>query len=411
MSVELYGFLVRTLSSVYRYFLSRATAAGRLAEAQLVFERQMSPLGIVQRDYWVPPESTTVETWGLTGAERLLQDLNQIDELAFETNRRKHHVVKTFSLAKLLPHEFQQFRTTGVLPFATGMELFDSEFPGHYLRLIRRVRVSFVALIPAPHGLAAMLHCSGLSRAVVRDGGFQTIEIQRAPSSISISQPFTGARDDEREGGELLDAFEGLGVDTTWTLELAPASNPFDFDSLVDVTFTVEYTALFDRGYRTEVIARLPREIQAERVFSIKDAFPDVWYELANGTRTEVPLDLAFGARDLPPNHQRARIDAIGVYVVARDRTRVDLVFPSLEVRAPSGGAPLMLREARTYQGVLSTRLASGAAWSSLVGRPFEGRWKLAVAPGPTEPGDLQDIVIAIAYTASLPSWPVAWAG
>jgi Tc toxin complex TcA C-terminal TcB-binding domain len=48
----------------------------------------------------------------------------------------------------MAPAEFQAFRETGVLTFATPMQVFDWDFPGHYLRLIKRVRTSVMALIP-----------------------------------------------------------------------------------------------------------------------------------------------------------------------------------------------------------------------------------------------------------------------
>ena len=43
---------------------------------------------------------------------------------------------------------------------------------------------------------------------------------------------------------DLLLPFESSGVDSTWELQLPPAANPFDFSSIVDVLFTIEYTAL-----------------------------------------------------------------------------------------------------------------------------------------------------------------------
>lgn len=51
--------------------------------------------------------------------------------------------------------------------FETPMELFDRDFPGHYLRLIKCVRTSVIALIPATEGIHATLATTGLSRVVV----------------------------------------------------------------------------------------------------------------------------------------------------------------------------------------------------------------------------------------------------
>ncbi len=47
---------------------------------------------------------------GLTGSARLLQDIFQLDQYAFETEKRKLQLTKTLSLAQLAPAEFQRFR-------------------------------------------------------------------------------------------------------------------------------------------------------------------------------------------------------------------------------------------------------------------------------------------------------------
>ena len=62
---------------------------------------------------------------------------------------RKLELSHTISLARQAPIEFARFWETGVLPFSTPMELFDRAFPGHYMRQVKRVRVSVIALVPA----------------------------------------------------------------------------------------------------------------------------------------------------------------------------------------------------------------------------------------------------------------------
>ena len=56
---------------------------------------------------------------------------------------------------------------------------------------------------------------------------------------------------------DMLLPFEGSGVDTTWELMLPPAANPFDFRTISDVLLTIDYTALLDFDYQTQVIRRL----------------------------------------------------------------------------------------------------------------------------------------------------------
>src|SRR5262249_48026443 len=147
-NVELFEWMSGVLGRVYAYFLQQATAI-----AQLAFERQEPAPGFVRADYWQDLADnsadnrlgTQVDRRGLTGSVRLLQDIYRLDQYAFETDRRKLHLTQTLSLSQIAALEHQQFRDTGLLVFSTPMDLFDQEFPGHYLRLIKRVRVSMMA--------------------------------------------------------------------------------------------------------------------------------------------------------------------------------------------------------------------------------------------------------------------------
>src|SRR5262249_10283155 len=145
LNAELYEWMSGVLGEVYSYFLQQATALAKLAESQLAFERQEMPTAFIRADYWAAPSeagaatSLEADRRGLTGSARLLQDIYQLDQFAFESAKRKLNLTQTFSLAGLAPLEFERFRETGVLLFATPMKLFDQGFPGHYLRLIKRV--------------------------------------------------------------------------------------------------------------------------------------------------------------------------------------------------------------------------------------------------------------------------------
>jgi Tc toxin complex TcA C-terminal TcB-binding domain len=138
-SAELYSWMSGILGGAYNYILQQATAMAQLAQYELAFERQESPPSFIKADYWEATDDqaqpagsqSTPDRQGLTGSIRLLQDITRLDQFAFDTNRRKLQLSQTFSLARLAPVEFQRFRETGVLPFATPMALFDQGFPGH----------------------------------------------------------------------------------------------------------------------------------------------------------------------------------------------------------------------------------------------------------------------------------------
>jgi receptor-binding and translocation channel-forming TcA subunit of Tc toxin len=123
-NTDLYEWMSSVLEGVYRFFLQEATSMSGLAQAQLAFERQDVIPSFIQSDYWEPPQDATDETQdtanqdrrGLTGSARLLRDLYQLDQYAFETDQRKLQLSKTLSLAQLDPYAFQRFRETWRAP-------------------------------------------------------------------------------------------------------------------------------------------------------------------------------------------------------------------------------------------------------------------------------------------------------
>jgi hypothetical protein len=241
---ELYDLMNGVLERVYRYFLQQATSMAKLAENQLAFERQELPPAFIQSDYWQLPAEGDVtnadrkgpDRRGMTGSARLLQDIYQLDQHAFETNKRKLQLGKVLSLARLAPFEFQRFRETGIATFATPLELFYRDFPGHYLRLIKRMRTSVIALVPPNEGIRATLSTSGLSRVVIGPDVFQTIPIRRDPELVALTSPINSSGVFELEAqSEMLLPFEGNGVDTVWEFRMPKAANPFDYRTIADV--------------------------------------------------------------------------------------------------------------------------------------------------------------------------------
>lgn len=195
------------------------------------------------------------------------------------TDRRKLYLSHTIVVSQIAGFELQQFRDTGLLTVTVPQELFDRDFPGHYLRLIKRVKVSLIALLPPALGLRATLSASGVSRTVVARGSFDTVTLRREPEAIAFTAPVgaSGLFDLEPEGGMLL-PFEGMGVDTVWQLSMPKAANPFDYRTIADVLLTIEYTALDSPEYRQKVIRSLDRTFSGDRSFSLRNQSPTSGY-------------------------------------------------------------------------------------------------------------------------------------
>jgi hypothetical protein len=420
-NAELFEWMSGVLGRVYAYFLQQATAIAQLAQAQLAFERQEPAPGFVRSDYWQDTSDNadsasgaSADRQGLTGSARLLQDIYQLDQYAFETDRRKLHLTQTVSLSQIAPLELQQFRETGVLVFATPMDMFDREFPGHYLRLIKRVRVSLIALIPTVPGIRATLSASGLSRVVVAGDQFASVVLNRSPEAIAFTSPLnaTGLFELEPENGLLL-PFEGMGVDAVWQLELPKPANPFDYQTIADVLLTIEYTALDSYEYKQQVIKTFDTELGNDRSFSFRQQFPDQWYDLNNPDQTPTPMAVRFATTrgDFLPNVDDLLIQQLLLYFAPTNGQPVEirgarLLFKKQGDQAPVGGS------ADSIKGVISTRRANGSSWVPMTGtNPPIGEWELALPTDETTKNLLrneaiEDILFVITYSGRTLAWP-----
>ncbi|NOT56073.1 MAG: hypothetical protein HOP18_15855 [Deltaproteobacteria bacterium] len=419
---DLYDFMSGILERVYAYFLQQATAVAKLAENQLAFERQEIAPAFIQADYWEVPtdesfsagaDGNSPDRRGLTGSARLLQDLFRLDQYAFETDKRKLQLTKTVSLAQLAPAEFQRFRETGVMLFPTPLEMFDRDFPGHYLRLIKRVRTSVIALIPPTQGIRATLSTTGVSRVVIGDPTFQTVVVNHSPQSVALSSPVnaTGLFELDPQS-EMLLPFENGGVDTLWELCMPKAANLFDYTTIADVLLTIEYTALDSFTYRQQVTQMLNPSMSADRPFSFRHQFADQWYDLHNLDQTETPLTVHFktARQDFPPNLEGLKIQNLLLYFAPANGQPIEIRGARLGLRT-QGDSEFVGGEADSIEGIISTR-RTASAWVPIIGREPVGEWEL-VLPNTEEvkkyfkDEEIEDILLAVTYSGRTPAWPV----
>jgi hypothetical protein len=399
----------------------------RMAQNQLGFERQEATLSFIQADYWQPPSDgsktsngNAADRRGMTGSARLLQDIFELDQHAFATNQRKLQLTKTISLSQMAPFEFQRFRETGVLPVAMPRKLFDQDFPGHYLRLIRRVRTSVIALLPPTQGIKATLSNTGVSRTTIGGSAFQDVVVRRDPQAVALTSPMNATGLFELDAQpELLLPFEGLGVETAWEFQMPRAANFINYEAIADVLITIEYTALSDAVYRDQVIQQLDRSFTADRAFSFQQQFSDQWYDLHNAEQIaparRYRAEFSTANTDFPLNLERdsLKISNLVVYFVPEDgevikATTVGLSF--VPEGAASNAAPLG-GNATSERGLLSTRSGSAFSWTDCIRvEPF-GKWTLDLSRDPElqslfAADKVRDILFVLSYTGRTPAWP-----
>jgi hypothetical protein len=417
-NVELYDWMSGVLGDVYASFLQQATAVAKLAENQLAFERQEPGVALIQTDYWEgppeeagPAEAQAPDRRGLTGSARLLRDIHELDQRAFDTHKRKLHLTKIVSLARLAPAEFQRFRETGVIRFDTTSEMFDRDFPGHYLRLIHRVRSSVIALIPPSVGIHATLSTTGLSRVAADPDRLEPLTLRRDPEAVALTSPRDATGIFELEAPpEILLPFEGNGVDTGWEFSMPKAANLFNYGSIADILITIEYTALASFNRRLQVIRALDPSIGAERSFSFRHQFADQWYDLNNPDQTATPMTVRFKTTpaDFPPNLRDLAIRHLLLYFSRAPGSNAEVHGVRLGFRALNDAW-----SADTVDGLISTRRANGSAWMQITNQgpePF-GDWELSLVDTPElralfSTHQIEDILFVLTYSGRTAEWP-----
>ncbi|MGM8909471.1 neuraminidase-like domain-containing protein [Psychrobacter sp. 1U1] len=419
-NVELYDWMSGVLESIFRYYLQQAAAMSKLAEIQLAFERQEPLFGVIKDDYYELPnfdsnnsansDSATADRRGLTGSTRLLRDITKLDQYAFTTDQRKQQLSVNFSLSQLDPFAFQQFKQTGILNFDTSGKVFDRRFPGQYLRLIKQVRISVIALVPPVQGISATLTSSGISRVVIAGDVFQTVVIRRDPESIAFSNPIGASGVFELSPNpEMLLPFEGNGVDTRWEFRLPEASNPMDFNTIADVLLTIEYTALHDRTYQQQVQQELDPYTSFDRAFSFRQEFSDAWYDLHNPEQTDTPMSVSFETTlaDFPSNINELIISHVLMYFIAD--SDLPSVFAAKLFFTQHQDSNTLGGEASPIDGVIRSN-TNGTNWASIGGSVPKGKWQLELPNIPVikqlfADEKVSDILLVLTCEGELPNY------
>jgi Tc toxin complex TcA C-terminal TcB-binding domain len=342
-NLQLYEWMARVVRRLYREHLTIATATARMAQRALAFERQ-EPITLIAAYY------AERDKRDLLAAEQLLTDLSKLDQYRLVTEKRRKELTKILSLGSLAPVEFQRLRKEGWMEFATLMEWFDADFPGHYLRLVKNVSVTVLALVPPGDSLRLTLSNSGVSRVMVEPPFEHARVVQRMPESVAITAPNNGTGLFEvRLDDPILLPFEGSGVESIWTLEMPKGANRFDYNTLVDVLLTVRYTALDDPDYRDKVVKKLGKTVTRVTSSGFRTYFPDAWYSLHNpvfladqsqyGFEPGQPLppyamQFDIQAADFPPNEQIGKMERFNITFQQQRYARVPL---ELQLR-PAGG-------------------------------------------------------------------------
>jgi len=296
----LYTWLSTTLQRLYREAYNCAYSMAKLAEQAFRFEREDETDAIIGSGYW---ESSRA---GLLAGERLLVDLENLEQRFVETNYRTPEIDQAFSLTQIDPAALIQLKEKGSCEFNILEIFFDLSYPGHYHRKIKSVRLTIPCITGPYTNISATLTLIGSKlRSEPKLGSTYLLDV---PLSRSVSIATSTAQNDAgvfelNFRDERYMPFEGAGAVSSWKLSLPKNFRQFDYQTINDVILHISYTAKED-GLLREKVEELNESVEGTllnylkshslmRVFSLRQEFSSEFNRLLHtpvGSQIKIKL-------------------------------------------------------------------------------------------------------------------------
>lgn len=283
-----YSYLRREVSSLHNKYFKFAYEVARKAERALQHELGNPELSYLQYNYMSGRE-------GLYAGEKLAFDLKRMEIAYFDMNQRELELVKHISIGQVSPSALLQLRLTGKCSVSIPEEVFDiGGCEGHYFRRIKSVAVS----MPCVAGPYTSINCTlTMTRSTIRTKStllnneytMQENDTERFSEAHGTTSIVTsGAQNDSglfsfNTNDDRYQPFEYAGVISEWQIELADDFRQFDYNTISDVIFHINYTARQGGGLlKTAAVQNLKNMVGTKdntRMFSLKYDFPTAYHQ------------------------------------------------------------------------------------------------------------------------------------
>ncbi|MFK4042927.1 neuraminidase-like domain-containing protein [Nonomuraea wenchangensis] len=356
---------------------------------------------------------------GLLAGQRLAQDLRRMDAAYHERNRREHEMTRHVSLRLLNPMALLELRATGRCEFTIPEQLFDTDFPGHYLRRLKSLALT-LPCVAGPytpvHARMTLLWSTIRHRA---DGGSryerEGDEDTRFSDDLALSESVVTSGTVDATGvwepslrDERRMPSEGRGAICRIRLELPGDYRQFDYDTIADAVLTLRYSAR-DGGdaLRDAAVAALHRDfakaidVPKAILISLRHDFPSEWARFTAATSPD-PLIFTVTSDRFPVMLTGAAISVtrVDMLTAVRKGTAPAEASPVLATPAPDGGTPI--EQTATVEpdpiGHLRAAFVEGLAIPLATDREPAG-WTLTASAEIRQ--TLRDVTLVLTYRAT----------
>ena len=307
-------------------------------------------------------------------------------------------IKRTYSLAFDFPLQFAQLKKSGLCAFRTDESPFRYAYPGLYGYRIGAINVSMqkTSAIPQVKGL-------------LKNDGFSIISCMNGETHISMRysdvlplSEFGYSHDLEMLSlsDEVLLAFEGSGIETTWTLELPALANLNGFKDILDIIITFYLRANYSDELYKKHKSEMPKELQRSVLLSARKHQAKVLADL-QGNASSVILRYDMKAIGLPQKESNREIKNMMLFLPGRELGKVKAKLQSTLI--PTG---LAFDFDKRYTVSNAGRLSSSATPSPLnifTNQKVEQIFELIINKNDNPDVDfskIEDVVLGIDYRA-----------
>ncbi|MDP1678675.1 MAG: neuraminidase-like domain-containing protein [Candidatus Nitrotoga sp.] len=291
---DLYKWMAGGISTIFFQCYQMTYDLAKQAERCCRFELGLTTSNFVQFGAWDSQRK------GLLAGERLYLQLKQMERAYLNGNRREFELTKHYSLVMNDPLALINLKELGYCEISLPEELFDIDYPGHFMRRIKSVSLTIPAVVGPYTGVNCTLTMlrdktrikstpaadGYLERDGEEDDRFMTNWARMQAIATSSGQNDSGLFELNFRDERYL-PFEGAGVISCWRCELSNEFHQFDYDTISDVVLHIKYTAREGGAIlREAAVANLEKQLKAEeskpqnRLFSLRYEFPSEWQRL-----------------------------------------------------------------------------------------------------------------------------------
>jgi Tc toxin complex TcA C-terminal TcB-binding domain len=389
LNVDLWNKLALFAQRLLKRYIDLGARFGWFAERALAYE-QARRIDIINLNYF----PTFLR--GLTGADRLLADMAELEATRLDGLRLTAPIKHTISLAREFPVQFGRLKQKGEAVFHTSEATLRAAYPGTFGYRIRAVTAA--AQTPQGPPTRGMLKNFGISAITDQTGAAQLLA--RYPDALPLSE-FRLETDLQVYGlpGETLMQFEGSGYETDWGVVLPALANPKGLTNLADVLVTFDMNASYVQP--APAVAGVPA-VLAQAVAIAASVFDPAGLLTLRGTTAQARI--VFDMHKVPLRQQEAnrRITNLAVMLIGTT-TQTYTAKLSAGSAGPHANFTIDKGIAFSNGGVL---LGTGAALplNALIGQAVDQAFTLEIQRGSVgdEMKGLLDAVLYLDYEADV---------